>query len=281
VGLSLKEHNAISGLADVLYDFLPGSGNQIWSGHITFASVAAEVGVGNNWLGGSKTPAIVALLSQTLEHDRSRFQPLIVEIVRQGIVYRKKKGAPLSPEDIDLVNGHILDLGFKFPELWDPDFKASLRQGSAQRAKERVDEAIHEERIKETARDQRQVKLEALKQDFLSLYVMTDRSKAGLALERLLTELFGLFGLSPRQSFRVVGEQIDGSFELDHDSYLLEAKWEQEPLSEAAPALLPGPGRGQILDHARGFHFRKRLQPAGQGRDFTRKAASVFCHGRT
>jgi restriction endonuclease len=192
-----------------------------------------RVGVGNNWLGGSKTPAIIALLSQTLELDRSRFEPLIVEIVRQGIVYRKKKGTPLTPDDIDLVNGHTLDLGFKFPELWDPDFKASLRQGSAQRSKDRIDEAMQEERVKETARDQRQVKLEALKQDFLSLHTMTDRPKAGLALERLLTELFSLFGLSPRQSFRVVGEQIDGSFELDHHSYLLEAKWEHEPLSEA------------------------------------------------
>jgi hypothetical protein len=45
VGLSLKEHNAISGLADVLYNFIPGSGNQIWSGHVTFASVATKVGV--------------------------------------------------------------------------------------------------------------------------------------------------------------------------------------------------------------------------------------------
>jgi len=27
----------------------------------------------------------------------------------------------------------------------------------------------------------------------------------------------------------VIGEQIDGSFELDHEVYLLEAKWQQEP----------------------------------------------------
>src|SRR6516162_3736970 len=31
MGLSLKEHNAIAGLADVLYDFLPGSGSQLWT----------------------------------------------------------------------------------------------------------------------------------------------------------------------------------------------------------------------------------------------------------
>jgi hypothetical protein len=34
---------------------------------------------------------------------------------------------------------------------------------------------------------------------------------------------------SPREASRVVGEQIDGSFELDHEVGLLEAKWHQEP----------------------------------------------------
>jgi hypothetical protein len=232
MGLSLKEHNAIAGLADVLYDFLPGSGSQQWSGHITFRSVAAKVGVSNYWLGGSKRPAIVALLSHTLERDRSRFQPLIIEIVRQGIVYRQKNGNPLRIDDIDRLNGHILELGFKFPELWDPDFRASLRQDAPHRAKERVEEAIQQERLKETAREERQVRLDALREEFLRLHTSSDRSKAGLALERLLTELFSLFNLNPRKSFRVVGEQIDGSFELDHETYLLEAKWEKNPLSE-------------------------------------------------
>jgi hypothetical protein len=233
VGLSLKEHNAVIGLADVLYDFLPGSGHQSWRGHITFASVADKVGVGNHWQGGSKKPAIVALLSQTLERERSRFEPLVLEVVKQGIVYRQKNGSPVTPEDVDLLNGHILELGFKFPALWDPDFKNALRHDPVQRAKQRVDEVVQQERVKETARDQRQLKLEALKQDFLALYGLPDRSKAGLALERLLTELFELSGLKPRKSFCVVGEQIDGSFELDHETYLAQAKWEKEPVSEA------------------------------------------------
>jgi len=47
MGLSLKEYNVIIGLPDVLYDFLPGSGHQSWRGHITLASVADKVGIGN------------------------------------------------------------------------------------------------------------------------------------------------------------------------------------------------------------------------------------------
>ncbi len=71
------------------------------------------------------------------------------------------------------------------------------------------------------------------KEDFLRLAAEDDRNKAGLALEKLLNQLFELFMLRPRQPFRVIGEQIDGSFELDGQIYLLESKWERNALPEA------------------------------------------------
>lgn len=72
-----------------------------------------------------------------------------------------------------------------------------------------------------------------LKEDFLELAAERDRSRAGLALEKLLNQLFETFELRPRQPFRVVGEQIDGSFELEGQVYLLESKWEKHALPEA------------------------------------------------
>jgi len=75
--------------------------------------------------------------------------------------------------------------------------------------------------------------LEQLKEEFLRLTCESDRSKAGLALEQLLNQLFEIFDLRPRQPFRVVGEQIDGSFELDSQICLLESKWEKHALPEA------------------------------------------------
>jgi hypothetical protein len=71
-----------------------------------------------------------------------------------------------------------------------------------------------------------------LNEEFVGLAAQADRNKAGLALEKLLNRLFELFQLQPRQPFRVVGEQIDGSFELDGQIYLLELKWEKHPLPE-------------------------------------------------
>lgn len=63
--------------------------------------------------------------------------------------------------------------------------------------------------------------------EFESLKAERDRSKAGKCLELLLDRLFTLEGLAPRGSFRIEGEEIDGSFLLDHEVYLLEAKWKR------------------------------------------------------
>lgn len=50
----------------------------------------------------------------------------------------------------------------------------------------------------------------------------------GYEFERFLKAMFEANGLSPRASFRLVGEQIDGSFVLNSETYLLEAKWQNE-----------------------------------------------------
>jgi len=75
--------------------------------------------------------------------------------------------------------------------------------------------------------------LAELKEEFFRLAAEEDRRKAGLALEQVLNRLFNTFQLDPRQPFRVVGEQIDGSFEIDRQIYLLESKWEKDRLPEA------------------------------------------------
>lgn len=229
MGLPLKESRAVRELADILYDFLPGSGSATWKGHVSFKSVADKVGAGDFWQPGSKLPMITALLERTLEFRRGRFEPLVVEIVRAGLTYRQKAGKPVTPDEIEKINGLILEIGFKFPDLWDQGFLASLRTERAVRATERVERARSAERLRESERTERSRELEDLKKAFLALHESSDRQQAGLQLENVLNRLFALHDLSPREAFRVVGEQIDGSFELDHEVYLLEAKWQQDP----------------------------------------------------
>lgn len=53
--LSFLEAQTVEDLADLLYDFLPGSGNL----RTAFPIAATQAGVGDLWLPGTKRPAIV------------------------------------------------------------------------------------------------------------------------------------------------------------------------------------------------------------------------------
>ncbi|ACT12668.1 MULTISPECIES: restriction endonuclease [Pectobacterium] len=57
----------------------------------------------------------------------------------------------------------------------------------------------------------------------------------GYRFEIWLNELFSAFRLIPNPSFRIIGEQIDGSFLLHNETYLVEAKWHAQ--KTAAPDL--------------------------------------------
>lgn len=73
--------------------------------------------------------------------------------------------------------------------------------------------------------------LEVFKQQLLELDQLEPRQR-GFAFERFLQDLFEAHGLAARHSFRLTGEQIDGSFELNSDIYLLEAKWQSKPTGQ-------------------------------------------------
>lgn len=230
--LPLKDLQAVGALAAAFYDFLPGSGNKAWRGHVTFATVAERVGVGEFWPGGSKQPAIQTLLELTLERRRSLFERLVVEIVRAGIAYRRKQGRPLGAEELDRINGHILELGLRFPELSDGMLRASLGQTDEDRARAAVERARFDDEARRSDKTV-QSELQSLRVELERLASLTDRSAAGRQLEGLLTRLFNTCGLQGRSAFRVVGEEIDGSFELDHSVYLVEAKWQREPVGHS------------------------------------------------
>lgn len=67
--------------------------------------------------------------------------------------------------------------------------------------------------------------LEELKKRYIALVVETNKQKRGFALEKVMYDLFRLFDLDPKASFRITGEQIDGAFTLQGLDYLFEAKW--------------------------------------------------------
>lgn len=71
-----------------------------------------------------------------------------------------------------------------------------------------------------------------LKDELLKITSLEPQAR-GYAFEKFLTKLFNLHGLSPREPFRNRGEQIDGSFQLSHETYLVEAKYTGNATSAA------------------------------------------------
>jgi hypothetical protein len=206
--LSFREAQVVENLADLLYDFLPGSGN----GRTAFPLAAAQAGVGEFWVPGSKRPAIVQLLGATLEHRRQLFTKLILAIVRQAMTYRRGKGNPLTRGEIDRLNALLPGVSFKIPELLDRPFLESLASTPEAAPAQETPRALSAERAHRLAA--RLIEVSQL-----------EPQQRGLQFESFLNELFEAHGLAPRNAFRLTGEQIDGSFKLHAETYLVEAKW--------------------------------------------------------
>src|SRR5688500_14449312 len=98
MGLSLKQSQAVAELAHYVYDFLPGKPHPYADQTISFQGVAHEVGLSGFWTGGSKEPALAQLFTRTLEYRVPDFVRLMILIVRRGMIYRQKKGEPITRE---------------------------------------------------------------------------------------------------------------------------------------------------------------------------------------
>ena len=70
--------------------------------------------------------------------------------------------------------------------------------------------------------------LNNLKNTFNEIAMIKNFQKRGFALEKFLNEMFLLYELDPKKSFKTNGEQIDGAFTFENTDYLLEAKWSRQ-----------------------------------------------------
>jgi hypothetical protein len=98
-----------------------------------------------------------------------------------------------------------------------------VRRGRERRVKVKADDAD---------RQAFSGKLDTLRDEYLKMATTDDLTpqQRGYELEQFLQELFGLFDLDPKASFRIVGEQIDGAFTFESTDYLLSAKWQRLPV---------------------------------------------------
>jgi hypothetical protein len=171
------------------------------------------------------------------------------------MIYRRNK-EPITREEVEELNAIINRIGYKIPELSDPRFLSSLPQRP--KAKPHSEDGDITKSIPN------------LRANFTKLQGL-DPVRRGFAFEPFLSELFEVFGLAPRGAFRVVGEQIDGSFELNGEVYLLEARWRNEQAGNGDLLTFAGKvagkaqwSRGLFVSYS-GFSA-DGLQGFGQGR---------------
>ena len=94
----------------------------------------------------------------------------------------------------------------------------------------------------------------------------------GFAFERYLHNLFESNGLGPRGSFRIVGEQIDGSFLLFNEVYLLEAKWTSKKIDKGDLVIF-----NEKVSSKSGFTRGLFISFS----DYSEEALATFSSGRT
>jgi hypothetical protein len=230
MALTFIETQAVDEIANALYNFLPGSPFPGSDRRRSFPGVAQDLGLADYWMGGNKRPAVCGLLEQTLDNRRGDFCRLIVEIVRRGRIYRNSKGDPVTREEIAHLNQLIERVRFKIPELREPTFLNSL----VSTAKTKDPDA----NVAKT------IPLEDLRSKLLEIEKSSPQAR-GFAFERFLRDLFEAFGLAPHSSFRLIGEQIDGSLQLDGEIYLIEAKWQNKPVDNSELLIFRGKVEGK------------------------------------
>jgi hypothetical protein len=79
----------------------------------------------------------------------------------------------------------------------------------------------------------RNQEIERLRSRFFELVAEASPQRRGILFQEFLYDLFSAHDLNPRGSFKIVGEQIDGAFEFEGTQFLLEAKWEKNPIGAA------------------------------------------------
>ena len=94
----------------------------------------------------------------------------------------------------------------------------------------------------------------------------------GFAFEKFLYNFFNANGLEPRGSFKLVGEQIDGSFLLYNEVYLLEAKWTSRKIDKGDLVIF-----NEKVSSKSGFTRGLYISFSG----YTDEALATFSNGRT
>ena len=121
-----------------------------------------------------------------------------------------------------------------------PEHRREIAKNCALRLRQLYEQKQKEKEYREQIKKKAQ---EAREQDYYSqLLRIRERfnqinrlsgAKRGYSLEELFVDLMKISGIPVEDPFRNVGEQIDGAIKYDGHYYLIELKWQKEPINQA------------------------------------------------
>lgn len=174
-----------------------------------------------NKLSGRFAKAPKRLVAQELLHDLGSGAPADDRMLAALITEICKGSFPgASPAARAAISALVESRAAERREAEERRAEFQRQQRAIEREQESADTAVITER-------------QRLRQSFLSLNEHLDHQQRGYAFERFLNAFFEFEALSPRGSFKIVGEQIDGSFSWATRTHLVEAKWVKEPVAGA------------------------------------------------
>lgn len=170
----------------------------------------------------------------SLPTEQSRHEIVVNVFTRLG--QREDRGYSIFQTMIDrLANWAHFD-SYYFDDLKELDRKAAQSQISnlrsmiarrnastqAQRGRAKQDQAKHDQKSD----------LTALQKAFVKVYGNNLSPQArGKLFESFLKELFNRQSIRMGDPFRLVGEEIDGTFKFEGENYITEAKWQEASVS--------------------------------------------------
>ena len=114
-------------------------------------------------------------------------------------------------------------------------FRAVMKEFQAEQELLEKKEREERERVMQEERESRgritqldHAKLQALRDEFDAIYIMTDKKERGDRFEALMNKIFAYYSERSEGPFERTGEQVDGLFYFDKHWYFVEIRWKAE-----------------------------------------------------
>jgi len=111
-------------------------------------------------------------------------------------------------------------------------FALKLRELITKQEKEREYRRQIKVKARRAAKENYHSRLQKIRDSFVNATGL-NRQERGYALEKIFADLMNISGIAVEESFKIVGEQIDGAIKYDGHFYLVELKWLQKKCNQS------------------------------------------------